>query len=118
MIEYQRAMFDAVDEIGRIADKENIDCHYRKGGMLLYATTPPRAPAAELHAGAAAVGVRGSRTSNGWTSPKPVAAPRWRAPGAMYTPALCVIDPWKLVSGSPTPSSGAGRRSSSTAGHG
>ena len=44
VIDYQRAMFDAVDEIGRIADKENIACDYRKGGMLLYATTPAHVP--------------------------------------------------------------------------
>jgi glycine/D-amino acid oxidase-like deaminating enzyme len=39
-IALQRAMFDAVDEIARVADKEEIDCHYHKGGALALVTSP------------------------------------------------------------------------------
>jgi glycine/D-amino acid oxidase-like deaminating enzyme len=34
----QRAVFDSVDEIGRIAKRESIDCHYVKGGNITVAT--------------------------------------------------------------------------------
>ncbi|BEP16511.1 FAD-dependent oxidoreductase [Acidothermaceae bacterium B102] len=36
----QRAMNDTVDEIGRVAAAEQIDCHYSKGGTLTLARTP------------------------------------------------------------------------------
>ena len=36
----QRAMFDTVDEIGRVAKEEGIDAGYAKGGTLSLATTP------------------------------------------------------------------------------
>lgn len=38
----QRAMFDAVDEVGRVCAAEGIDCHYRKGGSLRVAVTEPQ----------------------------------------------------------------------------
>ena len=33
-----RAMEDTVDEVGRVCQAENIDCHYQKGGTLTVAT--------------------------------------------------------------------------------
>ena len=39
-IRLQRALFDTVDEIGRVSEKENIDCHYAKGGTINVATSP------------------------------------------------------------------------------
>jgi glycine/D-amino acid oxidase-like deaminating enzyme len=42
----QRALFDAVDEVGRVAAAEGIDCHYRKGGSVRVAVT--QAQRAEL----------------------------------------------------------------------
>src|SRR5262249_51246231 len=39
----RQAMVDAVDEVGRVADKEDIDCHFAKGGTLTLATGPPHA---------------------------------------------------------------------------
>ncbi len=38
-----RAVFDAVDEIGRVADAEGIDCHYAKGGTIRVARNQPQA---------------------------------------------------------------------------
>ena len=32
-----RALYKAVDDIGRIANDENIDCHYMKGGSIAWA---------------------------------------------------------------------------------
>jgi glycine/D-amino acid oxidase-like deaminating enzyme len=39
-IALQRAMFGAVDEIKRIADSEEIDAHYHKGGALALVSSP------------------------------------------------------------------------------
>jgi glycine/D-amino acid oxidase-like deaminating enzyme len=36
----QRTLFDTVDEIGRVCQAENIDCHYARGGSLRVATSP------------------------------------------------------------------------------
>ncbi|HJW63867.1 MAG TPA: FAD-dependent oxidoreductase, partial [Actinomycetes bacterium] len=39
-IALQREMFDTVDEVGRVAGREGIDCHYVKAGALEVATSP------------------------------------------------------------------------------
>jgi glycine/D-amino acid oxidase-like deaminating enzyme len=36
----QRALNDTVDEVGRVAAAEDIDCHYQKGGTVVLARTP------------------------------------------------------------------------------
>ncbi len=36
----QRAMFDTIDEVGRVLQEEDIDAHWRKGGNLTAVTTP------------------------------------------------------------------------------
>jgi len=36
----QRAMQETVDEVGRVAVAEGIDCHYAKGGTVMLARTP------------------------------------------------------------------------------
>ena len=38
-IDLQRAMFETVDEVGRVAAAEGIDCHFRKGGTISLART-------------------------------------------------------------------------------
>ena len=38
-----RAVFDSVDEIGRVAEAEGIDCGYRKGGVIRFARNAPQA---------------------------------------------------------------------------
>lgn len=38
----QRAMHDAVDEVARVTQKEDIDCHLAKGGYLNLARTAPQ----------------------------------------------------------------------------
>jgi glycine/D-amino acid oxidase-like deaminating enzyme len=37
-----RAVWDAIDEIGRVSAAEGIDCHYAKGGSINLATSPPQ----------------------------------------------------------------------------
>ena len=39
-IAMQRAMFDTVDEVGRVVKDEEIDAHFHKGGTLAFATAP------------------------------------------------------------------------------
>jgi glycine/D-amino acid oxidase-like deaminating enzyme len=39
-VELQAAMLETVDEVGRVAAAEGIDCAYRKGGTLTLATSP------------------------------------------------------------------------------
>jgi glycine/D-amino acid oxidase-like deaminating enzyme len=39
-IAMQRAMQDTVDEVGRVAAAEGIDCHFAKGGTVVLARTP------------------------------------------------------------------------------
>ena len=38
-----RAIYDSVDEIGRVAEAEGIDCGYHKGGVIRFARNTPQA---------------------------------------------------------------------------
>jgi glycine/D-amino acid oxidase-like deaminating enzyme len=40
MVALQRELFATLDEVGRVAEREGIDCHYVKGGSLQVATSP------------------------------------------------------------------------------
>ena len=42
-VRLNRAVFDAVDEIGRVSEAEGIDCHYAKGGTIRVARNKPQA---------------------------------------------------------------------------
>ena len=42
-IRLNRAVHDAVDEIGRVSEAEGIDCHYAKGGTVRVARNKPQA---------------------------------------------------------------------------
>ena len=44
-----RALFDTVDEVGRVCQAENIDAHYAKGGSLNVATIPFQVPQLKQH---------------------------------------------------------------------
>jgi len=53
-IALQRALFDSVDEVGRVCEQESIDCHFAKGGTITVATEeahrdPLRADASHWH---------------------------------------------------------------------
>ena len=39
-VSLSEAMFDTVDEVGRVAEAEGIDCHFRKGGTVALIRTP------------------------------------------------------------------------------
>ncbi|HEX2153097.1 MAG TPA: FAD-binding oxidoreductase [Acidimicrobiia bacterium] len=100
VVAYQRAMFESIDEIGRVAEAEGIDCDYRKGGMLLFATSEAQVPRLRAYMeslrrwGFAADEVE-------WLDAD---AARRRADvrgarAAMFTPHCASIHPWRLVSG-------------------
>jgi len=99
-IDLLNAMHDTVDEVGRVCQAENIDCHYAKGGTLNVATLPFRVGAmqdrvAHLH-------------SLGYTEDDYVWLPevesrrrigsRWNY-GAAYTSHCAAIHPARLVRG-------------------
>jgi len=48
-LELLHAMHDTVDEVGRVCQAENIDCHYAKGGTLTVATRPFQVEAMRQH---------------------------------------------------------------------
>jgi glycine/D-amino acid oxidase-like deaminating enzyme len=37
-VRLQRALFETVDEVGRVCEREGIDCHYAKGGTVRFAS--------------------------------------------------------------------------------
>ena len=99
-IAMQRAMFATVDEVGRAAAAEGIDCHFAKGGYLHLATNP--AHTARLHAELA----EARRYDLGeddlrWLD-RAEAAQRLAASGvlgALYTPHCAAIHPARLARG-------------------
>jgi glycine/D-amino acid oxidase-like deaminating enzyme len=47
VIALQRALFDTVDEVGRVCAQAGIDCHFRKSGTVSVATAPAHVAALE-----------------------------------------------------------------------
>jgi glycine/D-amino acid oxidase-like deaminating enzyme len=82
------AMRASVDEIGRVAAAEGIDCHFAKGGTIVLARNPAQWTRAQasgdqiLDAAEAAERLRATRTL-----------------GATYTPHCAAIHPGRLVRG-------------------
>jgi glycine/D-amino acid oxidase-like deaminating enzyme len=95
----QRAMFDAVDEVGRVCAAEGIDCHYRKGGSLRVAVNPTQR--SELRERAGALAALFAPDDFSWLEPDACAA-RVRIQGALgglYTPHCAAIHPARLARG-------------------
>ncbi|MGH3760604.1 NAD(P)/FAD-dependent oxidoreductase [Actinophytocola sp.] len=92
-----RAMEYTVDEVGRVAAAEGIDCHFSKGGTVTLARTPVQeARARALVAEESSLGVRVS-----WLA---AAEARERCGatevrGGVYTPDCAAIHPGRLVRG-------------------
>ncbi|MFI7672998.1 NAD(P)/FAD-dependent oxidoreductase [Actinophytocola sp. NPDC049390] len=93
----QRAMESTVDEVGRVAAEEAIDCHYAKGGTLTLARTPAQeVRARELAEAETVFGVEVT-----WLSAAEARA-RCGATsvlGALFTPHCAAIHPGRLVRG-------------------
>ncbi|WP_394551412.1 NAD(P)/FAD-dependent oxidoreductase [Agromyces sp. MMS24-JH15] len=101
-IRMRRAMVDTVDEVGRVAELEGIDCDYVRGGTLLFARDAvQRAGARADVAEAAALGVDRLEHLD-----EHVVAARFgasgldgRPPEAVFDPACARVHPAKLVRG-------------------
>ncbi|HEY2669833.1 MAG TPA: FAD-binding oxidoreductase [Rugosimonospora sp.] len=92
-----RAMQSTVDEVGRVARAEGIDCHYRKGGTVVLARTPAQLSRARAEAAESAEYGLGVDLLDG-----PAAERRCGATGVLggtYTPDCAAIHPGRLVRG-------------------
>jgi glycine/D-amino acid oxidase-like deaminating enzyme len=95
----QREMFHTVDEVGRVAAAEDIDCGFVKGGCLMAATTP--AHVRSLRDEAAWYESWGFGEEFRWLEPD-AAAERIHVAGglgALYTPECATLDPARLARG-------------------
>ena len=95
-----RAMQDTVDEVGRVCQAENIDCHFHKGGTLTVATTQFHAD--RLAQAATEYPMVGySPDDHVWLDATTAQARINMSPnyGAMYTPHCAALHPARLVRG-------------------
>ena len=100
VIALQRAMFDTVDEVGRVAGREGIDCHYVKGGALQVAASPVQL--ARLEAGLRHARQWGMGPDDQRLLGRDEAERRVRVAGlldAAYTPHCATVDPARLARG-------------------
>jgi glycine/D-amino acid oxidase-like deaminating enzyme len=96
----QREMFDTVDEVGRVADREGIDCHYVKAGALQLATTPVQQ--ARLEQGIEHARHWGMDETDQRLLGPAEAGERVRVAGllaAAWTPHCAALDPARLARG-------------------
>jgi glycine/D-amino acid oxidase-like deaminating enzyme len=94
------AMRDTVDEVGRVAEREQLDVDYAKGGTLAVATRPEHV--ARLRAGVEEEHRWGATEHDArWLVPAEAAERLRTAPclGAAYTPHCAALHPAKLVRG-------------------
>jgi glycine/D-amino acid oxidase-like deaminating enzyme len=99
-IALQREMFDTVDEVGRVAEREGIDCRYVKGGALEVATTPVQL--ARLEGGIRRAREWGMSPDDLWLLGRAEAERRVRVArllDAAYTPHCAAVDPARLARG-------------------
>jgi glycine/D-amino acid oxidase-like deaminating enzyme len=99
-IALQREMFATVDEVGRVAEREGVDCRWVKAGSLQLATSPvqlARVQAGVEHARRWGMGEADQRLLG-----PAEAAGRVRAAGllgAAFTPHCAALDPARLARG-------------------
>lgn len=96
----RRAMAETVDEVGRVATEDGIDCHFRKGGTLGAARSRAQVLtlAAELdEARSLGIGPHDLRWCERDEAAELLAATRLR--GALYTPHCAAVHPARLVRG-------------------
>lgn len=110
-IAMQRAMNQTVDEVGRVAAAESIDCHFAKGGTVMLARSPAQlerargevAEAREFGFGEDSLRLLGATEASGLAGATDVA-------GGTYTPHCAAIHPARLVRGLAAAVRGAGVR--------
>jgi len=99
-IAMHRAMVDTVDEVGRVAAIEGIDCHYAKGGTVMLARTPvqlARATADVAEARELGADPEDLRLLSAEEARSRVAATK--VLGGTFTPHCASIHPSRLVRG-------------------
>jgi glycine/D-amino acid oxidase-like deaminating enzyme len=99
-VELQRAMFETVDEIGRVALQERIDAGFVKGGTLTFATNPAHVEPLVEHVHDERAWGFGEQDIR-WLSAHEARA-RIDVPGALgavFTPHCAAVHPAKLVRG-------------------
>src|SRR5580700_4905179 len=95
-----RAMQETVDEVGRVAAAEDIDCHWAKGGTVMLARSPSQVQRAQEEVAeyrAFGFGEADLRLLNGAEAAERVAASG--VLGATYTPHCAAIHPARLARG-------------------
>lgn len=99
-MQLERAMQDTVDEVGRVCQAENIDCHFAKGGTLTIARYPHevsgmRARVEQLHA------MGFTEQDFSWLEANEAKHRLAAVPnlGALYTSHCAAIHPARLVRG-------------------
>ena len=100
VVAYQRAMFDAIEEIGSVIERERIECDHRRGGMLLFATGTAQVP--RLRAYRDMLSEWGYHADDLTWLGKEKAGERASVAGAeaaLYTPRCASIHPWRLTVG-------------------
>jgi glycine/D-amino acid oxidase-like deaminating enzyme len=96
----QRELFRTVDEVGRAAEREGIDCHHHKGGTLQLATTPVQL--GRLHARVEQARRMGLGDADLRLLGPSDAGRRIGVPGllgAVWSPHCAAVDPARLVRG-------------------
>jgi glycine/D-amino acid oxidase-like deaminating enzyme len=96
----QRAMHATVDEVGAVAARESIDCHFAKGGTMRAARNPAHVP--RLRAEVAEYHEYGFTDEDcRWLDRDEAQAMirTTRAEGAVFTPHCAAIHPARLVRG-------------------
>jgi glycine/D-amino acid oxidase-like deaminating enzyme len=99
-IALQRAMFDTVDEVGRVTAREGVDCHWVKGGALEVATSPVQL--ARVEAGVRRARRWGMGPDDLRLLGRAEAERRVRVAGlldAAHTPHCAAVDPARLARG-------------------
>ncbi|MFV2019809.1 NAD(P)/FAD-dependent oxidoreductase [Micromonospora sp. LOL_023] len=99
-IAMQHAMYATVDEVGRVAADEGIDCHWSHGGTVTLARTPAQLLRAE--AAVAETHAYGGTDADLALLDADTAAGRCAADGVLggtYTPHCAAIHPARLVRG-------------------
>jgi len=96
----RRAMRDSVDEVGRAASAEGIDCEYAKGGTVVAARSPAQVQRARAEvAGARSAGA--TEDDLAWLGAAEARAllGAERILGATYTPHCAALQPARLARG-------------------
>ena len=99
-IAMQRAMHETVDEVGRAAEAEGIDCHWAKGGTVMLALSPvqlERARAEVEEAREFGFGAEDLRLLTAAEASDMAAATQ--VAGGTYTPHCAAIHPARLARG-------------------